>query len=436
MYCKKCGTEITDNVCFCKICGAKIKTRKISINKEIADDKSQSKVQESHKVKKKELESEKKKEKKRLFDKIIDKIERAELRKEKEKKLREIENRRNQVKLKRNAYICLGISALYLCLELIGVTKSKYVIGFLASVGVAGIFIGGIMRLFIVYDELFYYEKIKVYNALLKYGVFLLIISAPGIYETTIIASFVISFIIGITMYIYVKSRNSKWNLYDSKINHWGNTDLDVLASKLDKSYKKICVELQDMISKEFFSGPNCDIVAIIDKERHLLVMTRDGVPLVPIEEQEKNVVEDEIEKIEIMQKYVGVIKKSISYAESFGDDEIKRSLNNLENSTCRILNKIHNNPELESAQAVIKWQKNYLPKTIKLVETYMDDTISKSTLSKIKEILHTCAESFVKLDEKLSQFEDVEILADIKVLKSALARDDISELDFDIENV
>ena len=79
-------------------------------------------------------------------------------------------------------------------------------------------------------------------------------------------------------MKLVLNARAKRIRTYEAKINKNGNTSIDDLAAYVGKPFTKVADDLQAMIADGFFPE------AYVDIDNRLLVMTKNGVPIEPVE--------------------------------------------------------------------------------------------------------------------------------------------------------
>ncbi|MBQ8151916.1 MAG: hypothetical protein IJ070_04030, partial [Firmicutes bacterium] len=78
---------------------------------------------------------------------------------------------------------------------------------------------------------------------------------------------------------------NKSMHMYEALIDNRGNTKISFIASRVGKKVDVVRTQLQKLINKGFLSEPDKGIAAYINGEYDLVVMTKDGKPIVPVEE-------------------------------------------------------------------------------------------------------------------------------------------------------
>lgn len=219
----------------------------------------------------------------------------------------------------------------------------------------------------------------------------------------------------------------SKWNKYEALVNQYGNTPIPFLAQKMKKPESVVRADIQEMINNCFFIGPGSDITAYINGELNMLVMTRNGVPIEPLDSAsvaaKKADVSDDTDD-------AAKIRKAI---DSVTDDNVKICLYNMESSVRRINRKLKESPELEDTTNIRKLKSFYLPQTMVLIDKYTDGYASPQTLESIGRALVTCSEAFANIEHKLNENEDINTQVDIEVLKRTFEREGLLDSDFEI---
>lgn len=239
----------------------------------------------------------------------------------------------------------------------------------------------------------------------------------------------------GILKPIYYKRRKA---MYESVIDNRGNTKISDIARKLGKKESKVRIELQTLINYGMLNEPEHNISAYIDGNFDLLVMTRNGKPIVPVEKT----MEDEIRSREAeaaRKEAEGSIEKQfilmLQDAKKLTvDKEVVGYYEEMEISMTNILKLIDENPDTSKRNDIKKLQSSYIPSTIELIEKYSSKTTSDSTKHQIKGMLHTIKTALGNLEKQLQEKNDMGTEVDIEVLKRKLAQDGLLGMDFDIK--
>lgn len=237
-----------------------------------------------------------------------------------------------------------------------------------------------------------------------------------------------ILFLVGLIIILVINYRVKKWDKYESYINPYGNTSLDVIARGMKKGVPQVITDIQEMISNNFFMGPDCDIDAYIDRELGYLVMTRKGKPIKPLEDIIKR--EKERQEAKSDGEYVKQIRKAIEICQ---DEEAKDLLYDLQSSVKRLERILDRRPEAANTSAGKKLQSYYLPETIKLVNILVNEDATTRMLEEIKRTLRTCIEAFENLEDQLYENKDLSTEVDIEVLRKTLQTEGFLGNDFDI---
>ena len=258
-------------------------------------------------------------------------------------------------------------------------------------------------------------------------------LSSDGTGASTII-DFIIFGVPGILLILSGFGKTKKWDKYEAAVNQNGNTPIQQIADAVHEPPSKVRSVLQEMINNYFFIGPNYDIEAYINGEYDMLVMTRNGKPLEPIEatvERAEKRESSETEKRSMQDNAdIKKIRDAISVIE---DEDVKNCLYDLEGSVRKINAKLAKSPELEDTTNIRKLKSFYMPQTLSLIDKYQAGLGSDETLAKIKEALQTCADAFGSIERKLNENDDINTQVDIEVLKRTFEREGLLGSDFEL---
>ena len=75
----------------------------------------------------------------------------------------------------------------------------------------------------------------------------------------------------------------------------------------------------------------------------------------------------------------------------------------------------------------------SYIPSTIDLIQKYIKPDTTEEARDNIKGMFSTLASAFANLDKKLRKQDEIEMEAEMEVMKQTLARDGLLDSDFDI---
>lgn len=251
-------------------------------------------------------------------------------------------------------------------------------------------------------------------------------------------------------------SKAKRIRAYEARVNQNGNTSLDDLAAYVGKPVEKVADELQQMIVDGFFGE------AYIDMDNRLLVMTRNGVPIVPVEETVAKNKKERIRKA----RDKGVLPESIDDLITMTDDaEIKAKLKALGIITKQIDARAKEVPELE--KQVSEFRDRFYPELVRLTDEYnekiadMGSTgsgqkpeVSESSsgapvinanpnyleeqAADIKKqlisLIDSVTEASENLLERMHEDDIMDITTDIKKLQTTLASKGLLDSDFDIK--
>lgn len=239
------------------------------------------------------------------------------------------------------------------------------------------------------------------------------------------------------------KKKLGMWEQYENLISWTGITPLQLLTEATGRDTEAVCLDLQEMISKNFLVGPRGDLVPVIDRQAELLVMNdyQTGLPLESVEEYLRQKQEKEAARARAEQERKAAAARSadpvyiIRMASADAEDpEIKAQLMKVSGSLERIQRRIRENSELENLSFVRRLDTAYIPHTLKLAETCRDSSMSPALVQQVKDSLQICCEAFENLEERLDEAEAFHTKVDLDVMEEMFRRDGLLDSDFDLE--
>ena len=236
---------------------------------------------------------------------------------------------------------------------------------------------------------------------------------------------------------------NRDWHKYEALIDNRGNTRISFIASRLGIKTSKARNKLQKMINKGFLSEPENNIGAYINGEYDLIVMTRNGKPIVPVEDtvaeeiaSRKAREKDAADKarrdgaVTAEDKLLVALNDAVDFTR---DVEVIRFLKRIEKSVKSIQIQLKEDPDKGKLKSVINMKESYIPSTIDLIQKYIKPDTTEEARDNIKGMFSTLASAFANLDKKLRKQDEIEMEAEMEVMKQTLARDGLLDSDFDI---
>lgn len=235
------------------------------------------------------------------------------------------------------------------------------------------------------------------------------------------------------------KNRVKRVSLYESLINNRGNTRISYIAEQTGIKPLKVRTQIQNLISNGFLAEPEQNIGAYINGEYDLIVMTRNGHPIVPIEETMKEEIarkraQEEAERREaantIEERALFVIADALA---GTNDAEASCYLRSIDNSIRSIQVLMKQDPSIKEKQNVKNLESNYLPKAIDLIRKYEDRGTSQAIKREIVGVLANIATAFDNIEKNLRKEREDAMQIDIEVMKRKLERDGLLNSDFDL---
>ena len=257
-------------------------------------------------------------------------------------------------------------------------------------------------------------------------------------------------------MKLVLNAKAKRIRTYEAKINKNGNTSIDDLAAYVGRPFTKVADDLQAMIADGFFPE------AYVDINNRLLVMTRNGVPIEPVD---RTAAEIKAAKRRAARDK-GEVPETLDDLIIMTDDpEIKSKLKALRTITKKIDARVEEVPELE--KQVKDFRENYYPEVVRLTDDYnekiadmgklgaelpKDEVTTDSTgapvlntnpnylqeqADEIKEqlisLIDSVTEASENLLERLHEDDIMDITTDIKMLQTKLASKGLLDSDFDL---
>ena len=257
-------------------------------------------------------------------------------------------------------------------------------------------------------------------------------------------------------MKLALNKKAKRIRTYEAKINKNGNTSIDDLASYVGKPFNKVADDLQAMIADGFFPE------AYVDINNRMLVMTKNGVPIEPVE---KSAAERKAAKRRAARDK-GEVPETLDDLIIMTDDaELKSKLKALRTVTKKIDARIEEVPELESQ--VKDFREKYYPEVVRLTDDYNEKIADMGKLetellkeevttdasgapvlntnpnylqeqaddikAQLISLIGTVTEASENLLERLHEDDIMDITTDIKMLQTKLASKGLLDSDFDL---
>lgn len=217
-----------------------------------------------------------------------------------------------------------------------------------------------------------------------------------------------------------------RYSRYARLIGDSSEVSLDRMAGAMGIDFDKVCSDLQKMLDGGCFEG------YYVDVERRVLIRGRFGAAMPrhqaqqPKAEAEKESRDPSVHPAD----QIHAINQSICHA------EVSQKIMRLETLTRRIYNYTEAYPEKERLARSFK--ERYLPKTIKILESYSRFERSGSSgenvraaMKDVEAVLDVLIASFEKQLDMLYIDEALDISTDIDALESMLAGDGLGESPF-----
>ncbi len=238
---------------------------------------------------------------------------------------------------------------------------------------------------------------------------------------------------------------------YEVNVDKNGNTSFYELSVAVGRPVTKVADDLHKMVVEGFFPG------AIVDAERSLIIMTRDGKP---IESVERSAAESRKAR-RTAARDKGLLPESLEDLITMTDDaDIKKKLKGLKLLSDRIDARVLERADLE--EQVKDFREKFFPEVVKLTDDYNGKIANLAAVAKtenvetseieidanpdylteqsvkIKEqlikLMDSVLEASENLLERLHEDDIMDITADIQMLQTTLASKGLLDSDFDIK--
>lgn len=256
-------------------------------------------------------------------------------------------------------------------------------------------------------------------------------------------------------MKLVLNSKAKRIRTYEAKVNKNGNTSIDELAAYVGKSFNKTADELQAMIADGFFPD------AYVDIDNRMLVMTKNGVPIEPVERTAA--------ELKAAKRRSGRDKAAPESLDELivmtDDPELKNKLKSLRTVTKKIDARVEAVPELE--KQVKDFREKYYPEVVRLTDDYNQKIADMGKIgteqpneevstdssgapvlntnpnylqeqaddikAQLISLIGTVTEASENLLERLHEDDIMDITTDIKMLQTKLASKGLLDSDFDL---
>lgn len=218
-----------------------------------------------------------------------------------------------------------------------------------------------------------------------------------------------------------------RYSRYARLIGDSGEVSLDRLAGAMGVDFDKVCSDLQKMLDGGCFEG------YYVDVERRVLTRGRLGAAA---PQQRSNTQQKQTSAGEKAQKNMHPADHIHAINETIRQAEVSQKITRLETLTRRIYNYTEAYPEKDKLARSFK--ERYLPKTIKILESYSRFEQSGSSgenvraaMQDVEAVLDVLIASFEKQLDMLYMDEALDITTDIDALESMLAGDGLGQSPF-----
>ena len=223
------------------------------------------------------------------------------------------------------------------------------------------------------------------------------------------------------------------WAKFEAVIDNRGNTRISDIAERLGMKETKTATKLQKMINNGFLRDEENGISAYINGKYDLLVMTKDGVPFVPVEDTMAEEIEKERKKSAKTpdDKLLLAIEETLK---TETNDDMKDFLKRVEHSVININKLIKQEPSLAEKKSIVNLKNSYIPQAHELLDKYERSTTSDEMKHQITGMFSTFAQAFENIEKQLIKRDETDTELDIDILKQTLEREGLLDSDFDIK--
>lgn len=211
------------------------------------------------------------------------------------------------------------------------------------------------------------------------------------------------------------QQRNSeKFTMYYNIVGNQKEVDLDRVASAVGTTYDKACKDIINMISRGFFPGAYIDASTrslicpsgYLDRDGRMAVQKKDEGPLAEGQFREVQRIREVNERIK--------------------DEFVTERIYILEELTHKILTFVKDNPEKKGN--IRQFEDHYLPKTMKILESYavfekqgIKGQNIQEAMKNVRETMDTLVSGFEKQLDMLFDDEAMNVSADLNVLENMM---------------
>ncbi|MBQ9924945.1 MAG: 5-bromo-4-chloroindolyl phosphate hydrolysis family protein [Clostridia bacterium] len=227
-----------------------------------------------------------------------------------------------------------------------------------------------------------------------------------------------------------ILGKAQRYSRYARLIGDSSEVSLDRMAGAMGVDFDKVCSDLQKMLDGGCFEGYYVDI------ERRILTRGRLDASM---PRQQAQTRQHEAPKAEEAPRRVHPADQIHAINENIRQAEVAQKITRLEALTRRIYNYTEAYPEKEKLARSFK--ERYLPKTIKILESYSRFEQSGSSgenvraaMKDVEAVLDVLISSFEKQLDMLYMDEALDISTDIDALESMLAGDGLGQSPFAME--
>lgn len=220
------------------------------------------------------------------------------------------------------------------------------------------------------------------------------------------------------------RKRNARCRNHLAMIGNRRTVSLDELDAASPGNYKTVCRDLEWMLGQGFFPG------AYLDMGRRVFTYPGEQEPVKrPTAERTKSTVDASGRKVYAEEKIIRDLDDRIQ------DEYVSQRIQRLAQLTHQILAYVEENPAKE--QNIRQFKNHYLPKTIKILETYarmerqnVSGANIRGAMEDVEQIMDKLVAGFEKQLDALFDSEAMDVSTDINVLENLMNLEGLGDLD------
>lgn len=229
----------------------------------------------------------------------------------------------------------------------------------------------------------------------------------------------------------YKRRRENRYAAYLAVIGDSQCLSLDFIASATGRRYAAVQNDLQDMINMGYF-GPE----SYLDLAERCFVACHAAAPRRDAKRAEDNSQPAEPAPRAVYPGRYAEEEQICSINKTISDPHVTACMNRLEELTHKILAYVEEHPEKESR--IRRFRAHYLPKTIKICESYarfeqqgVQGENIRTAMQEVEDVMDSLVRGFENQLDMLFDDEALDVSTDISVLESMMAPTELKIEDF-----